>query len=418
MHALGQSSMLRGSDRAGVVCGTTDFGQAWDCRAPAVKGSWDVQSEDECLAKCVGCDLCRYVSLVPPENQGGSSDCSWFSECALHSPHLQAVRGALSKRVRTRNGTVLESVARIAQRQAKVEREDVVARHRWATSDGLRRHWLASLDDCKVGAHPEQCRCFARHALQLLPWPDNAEVFNYFYNASLTSRFRTVACNPSSRHLRGNGNSWDQLYEPREGGSPDCLWSNMPFGKSIAIILLARALRVDHIIESGRMGGLSLIHYDRFGFGLTSIEFAPLPAVSAALRRRIPSITLRDGDGSLLVPSSVDSLLRRAPGTRIAVIIDGPKGRAARAIARQVAPRVAMIVLDDQNVAGADDGRPPKDDHHVASPELGAALITSDRIWRAAFPMGRDALFVDAASAHHFKESDTASILLGGRWKD
>ena len=156
-----------------------------------------------------------------------------------------------------------------------------------------------------------------------------------------------------------------------------CLWGNMPFGKSAAIISLALALNVTHIVESGRMGGLSLLHYHQFGFELVSIESNPIPEVSAALRQLVPGITLLDGDGTKLVPQAVQQLARRRysyGSARIAVVIDGPKGRPAlklaKTMARQVQPtspctlcrerlfppracrppQVAMLVVDDQVV--------------------------------------------------------------------
>ena len=108
--------------RANVVCGTTDFGEAWNCRAPAIKGSWDVRSEEECLAKCIGCERCNYISLVPAAGDR-SADCSWFTRCNLHSTDLMAVAGAHSRRIRSLNGTVLEDVAQVAQRHALREQE-------------------------------------------------------------------------------------------------------------------------------------------------------------------------------------------------------------------------------------------------------------------------------------------------------
>eukprot|EP00966_Prymnesium_polylepis_P312302 7216415-Prymnesium_polylepis.1 len=76
----------------------------------------------------------------------------------------------------------------------------------------------------------------------------------------------------------------------------------MPFGKLAAIVELAFALNITHIVESGRMGGLSLLHYHHFGFQLVSIERNPLANVSKALQRAVPGIVLLDGDGTKLVP--------------------------------------------------------------------------------------------------------------------
>ena len=70
--------------------------------------------------------------------------------------------------------------------------------------------------------------------------------------------------------LFADGN--DMIWAPRPGATSPCLWGNMPFGKSVAVVQLARTLKVTHIIESGRMGGMSLTHYSHFGFGLVSVE--------------------------------------------------------------------------------------------------------------------------------------------------
>jgi hypothetical protein len=82
-----------------------------------------------------------------------------------------------------------------------------------------------------------------------------------------------------------------------------CFWGNMPFGKSIEIILLARAVGATHIVESGRMGGMSLTHYDHFNFSLSSVEFRPIQHVETSMRSLYPKMRLLNGDGTFVVQS-------------------------------------------------------------------------------------------------------------------
>ena len=217
-------------------------------------------------------------------------------------------------------------------------------------------------------------------------------------------RFRLSGCDPQSRQSRGGQNYYDLMWLPRSAGD-DCLWGNMPFSKSTAILLACRALRITHIVESGRMGGISLLHYHHFGIRLTSIELSPIPDVSAALRRRIPSIDqldLRDGNGLRLVPKAVHQILSADPNARVAVIVDGPKGRGGIHLSKLVLPLVSLVVLDDQAVSA---GSWP-------------AFHTSHPQWRSALPMARDARLVDStAAADFFHEEDRATILLGARWR-
>merc|ERR1739838_302798 len=117
------------------------------------------------------------------------------------------------------------------------------------------------------------------------------------------------------------------------------------------------------------------------------------------------------GDGLRLVPKAVASLIPKAASAsrlsrmatarpRIALIIDGPKGKAALRLARQMAGQVAMIVVDDQKVV------------NWTFP----SFSSSHRLWRDALPMSRDAMFVDRTSKIFFRDDDTASLLLGADW--
>ena len=67
------------------------------------------------------------------------------------------------------------------------------------------------------------------------------------------------------------------------------------------------------------------------GFGnLTSIEREPVYAVREGLRDTLgDALVLADGDGMRLVPAFVSNISQADPKAKIAVIIDGPKGKAA-----------------------------------------------------------------------------------------
>ena len=110
----------------------------------------------------------------------------------------------------------------------------------------------------KLHTWPTVSSCMSGCALQFLSWPSNADAIRYFYHPNNMSRFRLPGCNSSSRHARGTGSyKEDLIWEPYP--NQPCLWSNMPFGKLLANILFMRAFDVTHLIESGRMGGLSLV---------------------------------------------------------------------------------------------------------------------------------------------------------------
>ena len=110
----------------------------------------------------------------------------------------------------------------------------------------------------KLHTWPTVSSCMSGCALQFLSWPSNADAIRYFYHPNNMSRFRLPGCNSSSRHARGTGSyRGDLIWEPYPNQL--CLWSNMAFGKLLANILFMRAFDVTHLIESGRMGGLSLV---------------------------------------------------------------------------------------------------------------------------------------------------------------
>ena len=144
------------------------------------------------------------------------------------------------------------------------------------------------------------------------------------------------------------------------------------------------------------------VHYYMLGFGnLTSIEREPVYAVRQGLRDTLgDALVLADGDGMRLVPAFVSNISQTDPQAKIAVIIDGPKGKAAVQLARQVLSQVALVMLDDLA---------------YTPPEGVLSFRTNEVMWRRALPMTRDASLVDDFSGRfYFREADVCTVLVGG----
>ena len=63
-------------------CGVTQVGEGAACGARDTHGSWTVDSIDDCVARCTGCDHCYYVSYAPGDPfNAGHDDCSWYTSC-------------------------------------------------------------------------------------------------------------------------------------------------------------------------------------------------------------------------------------------------------------------------------------------------------------------------------------------------
>ena len=259
--------------------------------------------------------------------------------------------------------------------------------------------------------------------LQLLTFPANADVLEYFYSASAGIRLRLPACVHHEMRTDTGDFLWysaesmskrHHVATPEDTSRSPCFWGNMAFSKSIAIILIARLLNVTHIVESGRMGAISLTHYHHFGFNLTSVEFKPLEHVQLDLERHFPAIRLLNGDGSALVPQAIDEILVSDPAARVMAIIDGPKGQAAVRLAQKVSSKTVAMVLDDQDACILRDStrsRPPAGPWAGSAPPQaarkaenshpsggrrgvwagrGLAFYTLASLWLAALPRARD----------------------------
>ena len=75
-------------------CGVTDVGPS-DC-AIAERGSWPATTMDDCVARCLACENCNFVSL---STDPGNQDCSWFSKCHLGAEKLLHPNGDVPTRV-------------------------------------------------------------------------------------------------------------------------------------------------------------------------------------------------------------------------------------------------------------------------------------------------------------------------------
>eukprot|EP00913_Durusdinium_trenchii_P003907 g3616.t1 len=92
--------------------------------------------------------------------------------------------------------------------------------------------------------------------------------------------------------------------------------------KLLAAIALMRKLKITHVVEDGRYGGLSALIYALHGFHVTSIEFLPLGHVSAALGSH-GNVHLVDGDSRQKVVEVIEEL--QTSNAAVAVIFDGLK---------------------------------------------------------------------------------------------
>jgi hypothetical protein len=133
-------------------------------------------------------------------------------------------------------------------------------------------------------------------------------------------------------------------------GEP-CLYSDMTPTTTIAMISLARAAGVNHIIEEGREGGLSSFLYSLHGFQVTSVEYLPELEVSLALSKLAPSVRQLDGDGSKLLPQLIGEMTQ-LQASRTLVIFDGEKRIKAYGTFSKMRSKVALAAFDDSNQPG------------------------------------------------------------------
>jgi hypothetical protein len=314
-------------------------------------------------------------------------------------------------------------------------RRELGAKRATGMQVGLNESFSRELERCDaLTTGSQRHSCFAQSLATMPSWPSSQEVMDYFYRATPYPgiRFRLPGC--VQPEFRGRNLTvmtqemkvaarrshydrmapWDMIWQHDESLGPECLWGNMPFGKSVLIILLARALGVNYLIESGRMGGMSLLHYAHFGLRLWSIELLPVKHVEVALVRRIPTLVLQTGSGMTLVPQAIREIRSRDADARIAVVLDGPKSTLARSLARTIINETSLVVVDDEEVP-----RRFRESWPFSTAQ------SADSSWRARFPMSADARSISATppnppemqhdASRYCVEHDDAAILLGAR---
>ncbi|CAK9101370.1 unnamed protein product [Durusdinium trenchii] len=126
-----------------------------------------------------------------------------------------------------------------------------------------------------------------------------------------------------------------------------CLFSDMRPAKLLAAIALMRKLKITHVVEDGRYGGLSALIYALHGFHVTSIEFLPLGHVSAALGSH-GNVHLVDGDSRQKVVEVIEEL--QTSNAAVAVIFDGLKRFEAYEVYQKIASKVSLAIFDDTNI--------------------------------------------------------------------
>jgi hypothetical protein len=125
-----------------------------------------------------------------------------------------------------------------------------------------------------------------------------------------------------------------------------CTFAQMLPRKLLAFIPAARRLGITHVIESGVRGGGSSAVYNRFWKGnLSLVDFKWIPHVKAFYSHL--KVATYAGDGQVLVPQLVKSIMEKDPKARIAAILDGPKGLRAVSTWRKLKHDLVLALIDD-----------------------------------------------------------------------
>jgi hypothetical protein len=153
-----------------------------------------------------------------------------------------------------------------------------------------------------------------------------------------------------------------------------------------AILAVSTTLGIDMIVESGRARGQSTRILAKYlastGVALHSFERARNADTEHADRQLAgaPNTTLHYGDARIAIPT----LLAGTTAKRIAVLIDGPKGRKALDLldaARAANPAVVVGFVHD--LSRREDGH-PNYARHAAEADYAGAFFTDDEAYVAA----------------------------------
>ena len=276
--------------------------------------------------------------------------------------------------------------------------------------NNVQRNWQPMSEQCTFSKH---CYCFhVRGSLDKIDNPRGAEACEIITKDATTK----------SKHPRIGKCTKDKKALACEetcivGHGKPCLFSNMAPAKVLAVIATARAAGVTHIIEEGRLGGITAFMYSLHGFDVTSIEYLPLDEVTDALGRMAPKIKLVNGDGAVLVPQVVAAL---PENTRALVIFDGEKRLPAYQTFKKVKDRVVFAVFDDTHSADWASLVREFDAHEIWWHTLGDRVFELLRKGHDAFYQswaGNADLNPSGARARYLRIGDTPfAFVKGGLW--
>jgi hypothetical protein len=102
-EALAASAKASFDSAPAGYCDDTSDGEGLDCLPDDTKGTWSVATPEACVARCVACKRCAYVSF-----SASYRDCSWFARCDLAALHSEHSSKHVTARVRRDDGSMCE----------------------------------------------------------------------------------------------------------------------------------------------------------------------------------------------------------------------------------------------------------------------------------------------------------------------
>lgn len=190
-----------------------------------------------------------------------------------------------------------------------------------------------------------------------------------------------------------------EVNQYREGVLP----SEMVFFEA-----LAKAQRVDVVIESGRLLGYSTAVLAELFDEVHSIEIAPDLEADKRLRR-IPGLVTWKGD----TMTCLHTVLKHARGERPALLLDGPKGPTALKCFDKHRERVAFVAIHDasQQRRREDGNLEPNPSRRLM--EARGAFFTDD----PEMPFSMDWLVSGGVEPEDFEAGYVFAILPGRLWE-
>lgn len=138
----------------------------------------------------------------------------------------------------------------------------------------------------------------------------------------------------------------------RETSSVKALSGGILASEAVAFLCLCRLRNVDLVVESGRSFGYSTRMFNQC-VDVVSIEEKPdAVADMETYRMRRKSLTLAVGNGMDAVPHCI----RKHASRRIAILLDGPKGKNAVQLLRSSLPSIVFGAIHDLSELAFCDG--------------------------------------------------------------